>query len=533
MMSSPDIHPVGGHVLVVEDETFNRVLIRKMVAALGCGITECERGAGVVGVARDCQPDVALIDVQLPDIDGFAVCRQLMADSFTADIPVIMVTSRSDIADIEEGFNAGAIDYVRKPYNPRELLARIRNAIELKRRGDVLRRWKERMSRELALAGALQRALLATRPYLHEKILVHCAYQPSSEVGGDFFDVMPLADGRLAIYIGDVAGHGVGPAIVATMLKASLAELLNVYASSGPARVCNELNARFLRQIDMPTMFATLFLGLVDVRTGRWHCLSCGHPAPIVAGIEGLNRSDIDKRGGPPIGVAIGPAARYAAGDEIEFVAPEGSRLLFVTDGLIEAMHTGGEEAGGRRLLADLLETWPGDGGESAAEFIFGRMREQGYELQRDDCAALSVEHVLSGEILLRESLPASLQTVNLLARRVEETLTGAGWPERVVWAVALLLHEHGANVIQHGRPPPDSSLGIQLRVREMTCQLLVRDAGVPWDMSAPVPEPSTDAERGRGLFITRRIATNIESCRDGDTNVTVFNVRRDWSPET
>ncbi len=522
----------GGHVLVVEDEAFNRFLLRKIVAGLDCSISECENGSGALTAARERQPDVALVDIQLPDIDGFAVCRQLKNDPLTADIPVIMVTARHEITDIEQGFEAGAFDYVRKPYNPRELTARVRNAIELKRRGDSLRKWKDRTSRELTLAAALQKSLLSPRPFLNEQLRIHPAYESSTEVGGDFFDIVPLPDGRVAVYVGDVAGHGVGPAIVAAMLKASLAELLNTYAAHGPARICNELHARFLQQIDLPHLFATLFLAIVDLKKRHWRCLSCGHPTPIVAGGSMLSRRDFEKHGGMPIGLSIAPPTPYSVDDEVDVEAPEGAVVLFVTDGLLEALPADLSDAGGRKIVADILEEWIQDGQGSAAEFILRRMKEENFELQSDDCTAVAVEHIAASEIPVQESIMLSTDTLQLVASRVEAALQAAGWPEEVSWAVSLLLLEHGSNVIRHGEPPPASRFSVQLRLRHSACELLVRDGGRPWTYAAAAgPEPPADAENGRGLFMMRRIAMRIETCRDDEENVTVFTVRKDWKP--
>ena len=116
-------------VLVVDDEPLGRRLIRQHVAALGCTVRECATGEEALASALARPPDVALVDVQLPGINGFEVCRQLTADLRTADTPVIVVTARAGIEDLEAGFEAGATDYIRKPFNPRELVARVRSIL--------------------------------------------------------------------------------------------------------------------------------------------------------------------------------------------------------------------------------------------------------------------------------------------------------------------------------------------------------------------------------------------------------------------
>lgn len=524
----------GGTVLVVEDNAFNRFHIRRIVTDLGYVIAECADGAGALRLARERAPDVVLIDVELPDIDGFTFCRRLKDDPVTADTLAIMVTARSDIADIERGFEAGALDYIRKPFHPRELAARLRNAMELKRRGDALRKWKDRTSRELALAATLQQTMQAGRTFLHEKLRVHTAYRPSTEVGGDFFDMLPLPNGRLALYVGDVAGHGVGPAMVATLLKSSLADLLTARAEAGPAAICNALHARFLDQVALPQMFATLFLLVMDLETGAARGLSCGHPAPIVTGATRLKRQDLDRRGGPPVGLSLAPPVPYSTDDETAFTIPPGAILLFVTDGLLEASQARPRGPEGRPLLAKLLEEWRTGGEETAVDHVIRRMRERGYGIDADDCTAMACEFVATDEIALAETFPLEQQALQQTTRRIEESLRATGWSEEAAWAVALLALEHLTNVINHGRAPTGSHGTVQVRLVRSDCELLITDPGRPWDYPEARGDelPREGTESGRGLYIIRRIARRIAHCRHDSRNFTVFTIRKNWRHE-
>lgn len=515
-------------VLVVDDEALGRRLIRQYVAALGCTVRECATGEEAVASALARPPDVALVDVQLPGMNGFEVCRRLTADPRTADTPVIVVTARSGIEDLEAGFEAGATDYIRKPFNPRELVARVRTALELKRRGDALRRWKERLSRDLALAGALQRTILSQRPYLHERLRVHPLTQSSIEVGGDFFDMVRLADGRLAVYVGDVAGHGVGPAMASTLLKASMEDLLNDHAASGPARVANELHQLFMRQIAMPNLYATLLLCIVDPARRTWRCLNCGHPAPIVAG-GSVDDDVFAERGGPPIGFALAPLAPYREADEVLLPVPEGGVCLLVTDGLLEAVP--GEADAGRRLLIGLLDEWVREpGADSAAEHVFQRLRALGYPIDHDDCTALAIDHVPAAEVIHETAGLRPAHELAAMARACEEKILLAGGSETLAWAIQLIVLEHGANALRHGRADLSAALGVQLRLRGNRAELLIRDTGRAWDCgSAPPREVGAAEDHGRGLSMMRRMAARIEySLADGQ-NLTLFTVRKDW----
>jgi sigma-B regulation protein RsbU (phosphoserine phosphatase) len=528
-MNSSSAHLIASRILVVDDEPMGRRLVRQHLPATA-QVTECADAESALQAARTHAHDVALVDVLLPGLDGFSLCRQLKADPLTADMPVILVTAKSGIEDLERGFEAGATDYVRKPFNPRELAARVRNAVELKQRGDSLRRWTERMTRDLALAGALQRSLLAPRPFLQEDMRIYTAYQPSIEVGGDFFDILPLADGRVAVYVGDVAGHGVGAAIAATLLKASLSELLREHASAGPARICNELHTLFLSQLRAPGLYATLFLALVDTRQRQWTCLNCGHPGPIVIAPPGLKRCDFEARGGPPVGFCLAGANPYSEQDEVSQHLPEDVIVMLVTDGLLEAPNSRDPEASTRKHLVDLINHWRTHRDQPVMDYIVEGMRTAGFALGEDDCTALLVEQIPHHEVVFHTSAPCEPEHLARLAHAMEDALRAQGWPETSRWAAHLVVMEHGANVLKHGHPDPDSHLAVQARLTGDTLEILMRDRGQPWRYEEAVAlDAAADADHGRGLQMILRIASSVASHRDGEENVSLFTVSRNW----
>lgn len=531
MTTAPASHSTreAPRILLVDDEPLGRLLVRQHLPR-EYRVTECVDAEGALRAARSSPHDVALVDVLLPGLDGFALCRQLKSDPLTADMPVIVVTAKSGIEDLERGFEAGATDYVRKPFNPRELIARVRNAVELKQQGDDIRRWNERIARDLALAGALQRSLLAPRPFLGETMRIHTAYQSSSEVGGDFFDILPVRDGRIAVYVGDVAGHGVGAAIASTLLKVSMDDLLREHAPEGPARVANELHRIFLSQLRAPGLYATLFLAIVDPARRHWRCINCGHPAPIVLSPVGLQRSDFEERGGPPVGLCLVGDHPFQEQDEINLTLPDESAILLLTDGLLEGENPAQPEASARQTLAGLLEKWRTTRGGPPMKFIFDGMRAAGFALKSDDCTALLVEEVPASRIIFRGDAPVTAHDVTRLAWEMEEALRAAGWPDASTWAAHLLLVEHGANVVKHGRPAPGARLSAQVLLGAEALELLVRDGGQPWSYEeAPVLEPGESDDHGRGLLAIRRVASYVASQRDGDENVSLFGVLRNW----
>ena len=147
-------------VLVVEDSAAIRALVRRMLVAGGHTVAEAAGGAAALAVCRERQPDVVLLDVEMPEMSGFDVLASMKADRGLRDIPVVFLTGRSDTADIVDGLRLGAHDYLRKPCEPTELLARVQAAARVKRLQDELRQRNQELdllSRTDSLTGLRNR----------------------------------------------------------------------------------------------------------------------------------------------------------------------------------------------------------------------------------------------------------------------------------------------------------------------------------------------------------------------------------------
>src|SRR6201996_206627 len=119
-------------ILIVDDNETNRCLLTARLGAEGYETTEAEDGERALAVAREVAPDVVLLDVMMPKIDGFEVCRRLKGDSTLGFVPIIMVTARTDSKDVVTGLNAGADEYLTKPIDHATLVARVRSMLRIK-----------------------------------------------------------------------------------------------------------------------------------------------------------------------------------------------------------------------------------------------------------------------------------------------------------------------------------------------------------------------------------------------------------------
>ncbi|MEA3478556.1 MAG: response regulator [Bacteroidota bacterium] len=149
-------------ILIVDDEPSNIQLIAKILDRNQYNLAYAEDGPSAIDMAMHISYDLILLDVNMPDMDGFEVCRKFKDKERLSDIPVIFLTARSEIEDVIQGFRIGGVDYVTKPFNDLELTARIRNQLELKSRRDTLKtelNFRERIMSEYALILEKRQAL--------------------------------------------------------------------------------------------------------------------------------------------------------------------------------------------------------------------------------------------------------------------------------------------------------------------------------------------------------------------------------------
>lgn len=535
-LAAPGRTLLKGNVLIADDEPTNRRTMQLILEKAGCTVTEAHDGAEAVRLALQNPPDLALIDVIMPELDGFEACRQIKGNKKTRNTPVIMVTSLQNIKDLEKGFNAGATDYVTKPFNARELLVRVKNSLSLKQSTDELRTQERRLSREIELAGILQKTMLERPPFLSRNLLINYEYCPSMNVSGDVFDQVALPDGRLCVYLADAAGHGVAAAFMASFLKSAARDAIQSSANPTPTAICTELNTRFQATIKLPTAYATLFLGIFDPAANTWDCMNCGHPSPILISKDGSASTPFTTRGALPIGLASGKAM-YQKEDEVSLTTQPGDSLYFYTDGLTEALHkTTGEELGEDLLIKEAARNAAAGTSIRGAGNIIAKVHGMGYSIGEDDCSVVSIQMLDPGRILIDREIPATYEAIQDMSGLITKSLTDNQWPGTSTASIQILLFEHCNNTIQHGNLHANQTLHIQIHLHQDTAIIAIKDPGQKWNnnkkISASKNMQDELAESGRGIAIIQKIVHNKEFIyfRDTDQNAAFFLVSKNLS---
>ncbi len=331
----------GARVLVVDDNRINRHLLLALLERGGITLIEqAEDGHDALVRIERFKPDLVLLDLMMPQMDGFETCRRLRADRRWKSLPVLVQSSLNRAEDRARAFAAGATDYVTKPINAVELLARVR--IHLRKRTMLrdLQQYHNRTEAELELARAMQARMLPGPDRLAELeaatgIAIHTHFAPSSELGGDFWGINRLPDGRVAVYLVDFSGHGVGAALNTFRLDAICRQIGSTEPS--PAEFLAAVNRRLCGLLPCG-QFATMLTGVIDPAAGLFHYASAGSTAPMM-----WHPGDEAPRLGDGSGLPLGLLAS-ASYDSRRLPMPPGARLFLYSDAAIE-IPIGGEDS--------------------------------------------------------------------------------------------------------------------------------------------------------------------------------------------
>jgi len=380
-------------ILVVDDERLNiNVLVDllkpdyKMMAA-----KNGEQALKAVRVANP--PDLILLDIMMPEMDGYEVCRHLKADEATRDIPVIFITAMGETSDETKGLEVGAVDYITKPISPPIVQARVkthlalkRNMAELQKAYKIIEAQKDRMEDELNIGREIQMSMIPlTFPPFPDRreFSVHAILEPAREVGGDFYDFFLIDDSRLCFCVGDVSDKGVPAAIFMAVTKT----LINAHASldSSPATILTAVNDELCLRHES-SMFVTLFLCILDLRSGSLTYTNAGHNPPYIKTNRGVVMA-LDNRHGPAAGAV--PCVEY--GEDRRQLDP-GDYVVLFTDGVTEAMNSSHELYSVEALESLLTESTLASA-EQATALIFASVSDHvGSAEQSDDIAVLALE---------------------------------------------------------------------------------------------------------------------------------------------
>jgi len=238
-------------------------------------------------------PDLVLLDVSMPGMDGYEVCTRLKADPETRDVPVIFLTGQTEIEDETHGFDVGAVDYIHKPFSPAVVKARVHTHLVLRGIRQQLAQQLLAIQKELETARQIQLSILPESVPRIAGLDIAARYVPMAAVAGDFYDFIVLDNKRVGILVADVSGHGMPAALIASMLKIALAA--QAEHAFDPAKVLHGLNQTLCGKFQHH--FITAAYAFVDMEKRTLTYAGAGHPPLLLWGGASVGVRDISENG--------------------------------------------------------------------------------------------------------------------------------------------------------------------------------------------------------------------------------------------
>jgi serine phosphatase RsbU (regulator of sigma subunit) len=358
-------------ILIVDDNPANVEIFQARLAANNYEIITASDGEEGLALAKDRLPDLILLDIMMPKMDGIEVCRHLRADSALPFMPIIMVTAKTDSKDVVAGLEAGADEYLTKPVDHAALVARVKSMLRIKSLHDTVLEQSAELQAQLETATKVQSLFWPDIPELTGGSHIWATAVPAAYVSGDLYDVIPLQDGSLLAYVADVSDKGVPAALVMAALSTRIrSEARNQYEID---TLLETVNNRLHSLTSEEGFFATIVLARYWPNNGKMQLALAGHLQPLWIAESGFGNC-------PHInGISLGitPDVRY---EKKEILLSPGESILFFSDGVIEAENEDRELFGNERLvefikdakspprskgLLDFISNWRGNSSAS------------------------------------------------------------------------------------------------------------------------------------------------------------------------
>jgi serine phosphatase RsbU (regulator of sigma subunit) len=365
-------------ILLVDDTAANLLALEAILDDLGQNIVKASSGQDALRYLLNHDVAVILLDVQMPGMDGFEAASWIRSRERSRHTPIVFLTAHEQTdAQFFRGYEAGAVDFLTKPFVPAILRSKVNVFVELFQKAEQIK-WHAERLRQIELQEHERQLAVAKERLAHEKLYgeLHIAQQiqqnlfprsppktigfeisgaswSAEATGGDYFDYIPMQDGGLTLAIGDVSGHGLGPALLMAALRAYLRAFL--LTRTDVSEIVALLDAA-LEPDAPPGRFATLLLIRMDPVSRSIVYSSAGHLPAYVLNSEGAIKRVLHATGIP---LAIDRSSSYDA-VKIPPLDP-GDLLLMITDGVVEATDGNGVQFGTERLLsvvrANLVQT--------------------------------------------------------------------------------------------------------------------------------------------------------------------------------
>ncbi|MGM0470824.1 MAG: response regulator [Bacillota bacterium] len=507
-------------ILIVDDIVRNVQVLGSMLKNNGYNVAAVTNGEKVLDFVDKRTPDLILLDIMMPGIDGFEVCQNLKSQEKTKEIPVIFITVLNNLEDKLRGFEVGGVDFITKPFQKKEVLARVRTHLELKKareraenyvvklkkRNQELEDLKKELNSQLEKGKQLHRQFLPDKLPHNRQISTAIYYQLAQRLGGDFYNFIELDD-KLIGYIVDITGHGLDGALLNIFIREAINNFLQDKTGAiNPSEILEFIYHKYNQESFSDDYFVCIGLFVLDKDRMKLSYSNSGLQVPPLL-IKEHQVQKLDIRG-LPISTAIEREAYEF--NEVELTLQPTDKFLIMTDGLVEERR-GGKMYGKDRLrgLVEVNKYLPVNG-------ILNKVKEDfehfiGDQLRYDDSTLLGVEY--NPEILKQKviELPSTYQVLEEVEQEVKSFISSCSIEfEKLLMA----LHEVLVNAIKHGNLEDETKqVKLTIQITKWYVKLVVEDRGLGFDWENTLQQEELYdnwEDSGRGLKIAELACDSI-----------------------
>lgn len=326
-------------LLVINDDDDVRDVISLFLKSRSFEVIEASDGYQGIEKAALNTPDLILLDVMMPGIDGYQVCRELKKNPATKEIPVIFLSSLNDPKDKITGLESGGVDFVTRVEDKGELLARVQTHLKLaaltnavKEQNAELIQKQRLLDNDLKMAASIQRSLLPDNKFQSAHMTFAWKCLPCEMIGGDIFNSVPVDESHVAVYILDVSGHGVASAMVTVAISQFIQQFIRSLPRDKntimtlPQIITEQMNKEF--PYERFNEFFTLFFMVINAETGEVGYCNGGHPPPIVLHAQ----QPLEMLEGSEIAIGIADASYPVHRKKLK----KKDKIVLYTDGILE-----------------------------------------------------------------------------------------------------------------------------------------------------------------------------------------------------
>ena len=342
MSATPEPAPESQKLILIVDDTPTNIGVISGALKESYKTKIATNGEKALALASaEEKPDLILLDIVMPGMDGYEVCSRLKSDPATREIPVIFLTGQTNAEDETRGFAVGAVDYVHKPFSPSVVRARVQSHILLREARAQLAAQLLALNNEIEMARQIQLSILPHSIPELPGLEIAARFLPMTTVAGDFYDFIRIDDKHIGILIADVSGHGLPSALIASMLQVALKG--QSHHASEPAKVLAGLNVALCGKFAQN--FVTAAYIYMDLENHMLRYSGAGHP-PLLQWRNSAGKTGQILENGLVLGIV-----EEASYETLESPLEPRDRYVLYTDGVVEAASSRGEQYGTERFM--------------------------------------------------------------------------------------------------------------------------------------------------------------------------------------